>query len=266
MKNKRLVRKFLTGLIFAGLLCLGLTAAYIRKDLSLDQPQVIPLRPRPGNWADHIKVGVVGDSWVAGRKLDQAIEQSLLSLGLSAEVISSGHPGAKSRQIYRNLLDGNRTTVYSSNSILMDEDVDFLVVVAGINDTAGHVGKDFYAHHMACIVQATIARGITPVIVEVPEYGIERANATGLISQLKQSLYLYLFDSGEVDVISRYRQAFLERLEPASREQIAIVEFAPVTTDYAIATDLYADPSHLNKRGFAKLGHTIAETIRSMHP
>jgi hypothetical protein len=247
-------------------LCTGLTAAYISKDISLDQPQVIPRRSRPENWAEQIKVGVVGDSWVAGEKLDLAIEQSLLSYGLSADVISSGHPGAKSRQIYRNLLDRNRTTAYSSNSILMDEDLDFLVVIAGVNDTASHVGKDFYAHHMVCIVQASIARGITPVIVEVPEYGIELANATGLVSQLKQMLYRYLFDSGEVDVIARYRQALLERLDAASREQVIVVEFAPVATDYAIATDLYADPSHLNKFGFDKLGHTIAETIRSKHP
>ena len=31
----------------------------------------------------------------------------------------------------------------------MDEDIDYLVVVAGINDTVEHIGSEFYAHPYA---------------------------------------------------------------------------------------------------------------------
>jgi len=265
MNKNGLFKKSIIGVAVVSLLIIGLSAAYIREDISLDHPSSIQKRTAPGDWAEHIKIGVIGDSWVTDQKLDHAIEESMVASGIPAEVISSGHPGAKSRQIYRDLLNNNQSDHYSSNKILMDEDVDFLVVVAGVNDTAGHIGKEFYAHHMVCIIQAALDRGMTPVVVEVPEYGIKEVPAVGLLSWAKRAIYLRLFDNGKVDVISDYRKALRDRIHPAIYEKVTFVEFTSIAHDYDSNKSLYANTAHLNRDGYERLGRLIAKRIQESH-
>lgn len=265
MKKYGLLKKSIIGVAVVGLLCIGISVAYIREDISFDQPHSIQKQTAPDDWAAHIKIGVIGDSWVTGQKLDHVIKESMMAYGISAEVVSSGHPGAKSRQIYRDLLNINRSGPYSSSHILMDEDVDFLVVVAGVNDTANHIGKEFYAHHMVCIIQAALDRGMTPVVVEVPEYGIEETFAVGLLSWAKRAIYLRLFDNGKVDVISDYRKSLRDRIPPAIHEKVTFVEFTSIAHDYDSKKILYAKPSHLNRDGYEKFGRLIAKRIQESH-
>jgi hypothetical protein len=254
MKKYRLLEKSIIGIVIVSLVCIGLSVVYIRQDISFDHPHSIQKRTRPGNWAGYIKIGVIGDSWVAGQKLDRAIKESLMTSGIPAEVVSSGHPGAKSHQIYRDLLNNKQSDSYSINKILMGEDVDFLIVVAGVNDTSGHIGKEFYAHHMMFIIQSALDRGMTPVVVEVPEYGIEEVPAVGVLSWAKRAIYLRLFDNGKVDVISDYRKSLRDNMPPAIREQVTFVEFTSIAHDYDSKKTLYANPSHLNRDGYEKLG------------
>jgi len=265
MTKYGLLKKSIIGIAVVSLLCIGLSVAYIREDISFDQPHSIQKRTAPDDWAEHIKISVIGDSWVAGQKLDHAIKESMMASGIPAEVISSGHPGAKSRQIYRDLLNNNQADPYSSNKILMDEDVDFLVIVAGVNDTAGHIGKEFYAHHMVCIIQAALDRGMTPVDVEVPEYGIAETPAVGLLSWAKRAIYLRLFDNGKVDVISDYRKSLRDKIPPAIHGKVTFVEFTSIAHDYDSKKSLYANPSHLNRDGYEKLGRLIAKRIQESH-
>ena len=255
MNKYSLLKKSIIGIVAISLLCIGLSAGYIIRDTSLDHQHIIQKRTVPDNWAEHIKIGVIGDSWVYGKKLDHAIEESMMTSGIPAEVVSSGHPGAKSRQIYRNLLNDKQSDAYSSNKILMDEDVDFLVVVAGVNDTSGHIGKEFYAQHLVLIIQAALDRGMSPIVVEVPECGIEEAPAVSLLSWAKREIYLRLFDNGKVDIISDYRKALHDSLSATILEKVTFVEFAEIAQDYESKTALYANPSHLNKDGYEKLTH-----------
>ena len=50
-----------------------------------------------------LEIGIIGDSWVEGEKLDSTLHNLLLENGLKNKIISSGHPGAKSKLIYQNL-------------------------------------------------------------------------------------------------------------------------------------------------------------------
>ena len=59
--------------------------------------------PNPGDVDTTLTIGIIGDSWVAGGKLDTVLYNDLFSNGLSSVVISSGHPGAKTKLIYQNL-------------------------------------------------------------------------------------------------------------------------------------------------------------------
>ena len=265
MKKFKLLKKVLIGTAVIGLIGVLLFVVYIRNDTSLDKFNNVPMRSVPSDQGESLKIGVIGDSWVAGQKLDLAVEQTMTGSGFKTEVVSSGHPGAKSRQIYRDLfLEGN--VEHSSNSLLMDKDLDFLVVVAGVNDSAGHIGKTFYAHHMFLIVQTALARRIRPVVVEVPEYGIEDTPPSGFLSWGKRTMYLWLFDNGNVDVINEYRKALREKIQSSGiADKVLIVDFSPITDDYSTSKALYVNPSHLNHDGYSKLGKLIAHSIEEWH-
>jgi len=265
MSKFKLLKNFLIGIAVIGLIGVLLCAAYIQQDTSLDRLSDISIRTAPSGWAEHIKIGVIGDSWVAGNKLDQAIEQTMTTSGFKTEVVSSGHPGAKSRQIYRDLFL-EKDVEYSSNGLFMDNDLDYLVIVAGVNDTAGHIGKTFYAHHIFLIIQTALSRGIKPIVVEVPEYGIEDTPSVGLLSWGKRTIYLWLFDNGSMDVVREYRNALRENIKTSDiADKVMLVDFSPITDDYHTSKDLYANPSHLNHGGYSRLGELIAHSLEEWH-
>lgn len=260
-----LLKKTVLWIAIVGLIGIGFCAIYIKRDRSFDLLPIIPARTTPNDWAEHIKIGVIGDSWVAGQKLDHAIQETMVASGIPAEVVSSGHPGANSRQIYRNLLNNDQSDPHSSNALLMDEDIDFLVVVAGVNDTVVHIGAEFYAHHMFCIIQTALDRGIKPIVVEVPEYGIEETPAVTLLSWARRTIYLWLFDYGKVDVIQEYRKKLRDTIPPAIANKVVFVAFSSIADNYHNTKNLYANPSHLNRDGNEKLGRLIANRIQDTH-
>ena len=237
---------------------------YIKNDRAFDTLPNLSLLSLSDSWAEQIKIGIIGDSWVAGQKLDQAIHDSLKGAGIDAEVVSSGHPGAKSRQILRDLF-GSKSEPYSSRSLLDDHELDYLVILAGVNDTAGHIGADFYAHHMFSIIKLSQTRAIFPIIVEVPEYGIEDTPSEGVLSYTKRLLYKLLFDNMKENVINDYRHALKTKLAEMQEETFAVVSFDSVVEGYSHAKSLYANPSHLNKSGYIKLGTHIGEKIAEVH-
>lgn len=52
---------------------------------------------------EKLRIGIIGDSWLVREKLDSLVERKLSEKGMSAEVFSSGNPGATSKVIYENL-------------------------------------------------------------------------------------------------------------------------------------------------------------------
>ena len=243
--------------------CLGLLtllggAAYIYKDRELEPlPQAKSLTPRP--WREGLVVGLVGDSWVSSGDLGNALQASLEKNGLNTQVISSGHPGAKSRQIYRNLLAVSKTR-YSSRHVL-DAKPDYLVVVAGVNDSAGHIGRSYYAHHVLAIIKLAQANGIHPVVIEVPEYGAEEARAPNPIFGFKRLMYRFLFDGGRKNVIQHYRERLRDLTLLESYEDLSVVAFDDFIPDYHAAKDRYQDPLHLTPGSSAALAAVVAKAV-----
>lgn len=151
-----------------------------------------------------IKIALIGDSWVAGKKLDNFLASYLRKDGWEAEIISFGQRGARSKIIYENLFKPN-SEENSSQEVLFGEPVDICVVIAGVNDTSSYIGADFYAHHVSLIVDSLRKRGIFPFILEVPEFGIEEAESKNPIGFLRRHLMRIVYHAGKVDVINDYR-------------------------------------------------------------
>lgn len=255
---------FLYIILLVAVLGLATVVAYVIHDRSFDACIDIVKRNKPENVKTRIKIAIIGDSWVTDRKLDAAVADGLSVAGIPADVVSSGQPGAVSRDVYRNLTS-ETATPYSSRHFLMDGGIDYMVVLAGANDTVEHIGRDYYVHHMLCIIRTIQAGGIYPVILEIPEYGIEITPPKSFQNFAKRLVYRVLYDGGRHDVIQAYRDAFFGHLTPDMKRNLTIVEYAPLSTNYEDTLELYENPNHLNEKGYLKLGRMIAEAVAGAH-
>jgi hypothetical protein len=208
----------------------------------------------------HLYIGLVGDSWVEAEGIGLAMEGYLAEADIPAVVMSSGHSGATSKQIYRNLVE-NHGGPHSAYSLLMDERIKYLVVVAGVNDTSRHMGSDYYAHHMMGIIRAISNRGIKPVVLDVPEHGIKCATFKSWARVAKRFVYRFAVDGGEIDVIKRYRAALACAMEQLPANTVVRVRFDEFIANYDEKIDWYEDPQHLTPEGRAELGRLIARAI-----
>ena len=96
MGNIRYMRRICALAAVVTLVALLGLATYVFRLRSFDDYASVPRRQLPSDWLSHVKVGIIGDSWVANRRLDEPLRQRLYEKGLNAEVVSSGHPGAQS--------------------------------------------------------------------------------------------------------------------------------------------------------------------------
>lgn len=204
-----------------------------------------------------MKIGIIGDSWVYKETLDKYIVSELSDIGIDAEVVSVGRMGAKSSRVSKDLVSPENNE-YSSRHILMDNDIDFIIVIAGVNDTIGHVGKRYYARHMLNIVTEINNHNKLPLILEVPAFGI-REKEESAKSRLKHAVYRWLFDFGKQDIIADYRDALSEKLLE-SKQRYEIMHF-PEELNYYNHQTLYAEPLHLHRASYAILGSRIARHI-----
>ncbi|PIF44173.1 GDSL-like lipase/acylhydrolase family protein [Chryseobacterium sp. 52] len=208
-----------------------------------------------------LQIGIIGDSWVVRQNLDSLLGKKLLDKGVSAKIYSSGNPGAKTKKIYENLFI-NEGEEFSSRKVI-DKKPDYCIVIAGVNDAATHVGPDFYSHHMMMIIKTLLHYNIKPVIVSLPEFGVEedfkRKNIISGLSNRGAELFL---NGGAEFKIQEYRKALLKDIKQDGLDQkVIVLNFDEVSPDYDQYRDLYADPLHLNKNGYQKFSEFLAKNI-----
>lgn len=208
-----------------------------------------------------LTIGIIGDSWVAGRQLDSLLHNGLLKRGFENKIISSGHPGAKSKLIYQNLFEekGNE----NSSKFIIENRPDYCIVIAGVNDAVGQVGANFYSHHIVLIIKTLLHYNIKPIIVDLPEFGIvETINDMGFVKRERNKIFARFTNSGQIDNINTYRETLNEELDKENlKDKIIQVDFDNVCSDYSNHKELYANPSHLNKQGNEKLIKVIINEL-----
>ncbi|RNA61664.1 hypothetical protein D1631_06850 [Chryseobacterium nematophagum] len=126
--------------------------------------------PTPHTKADSALTIIIGDSWASKHALDSLLHYYMKEKGISCTIISSGHPGAKTKRIYQNLFE-NRDYNFSSKFIL-EARPDFCVIVAGVNDASSQIGAKNYSFHMTQIIKTLLHYNIKPIVVSLPEFGI----------------------------------------------------------------------------------------------
>lgn len=200
--------------------------------------------------SNNSSVAVIGDSWVADNKLDEHIEKHVENINVK----SIGFSGFRTQMILDKFDDSKVL------NILNDKSIEKVIIIAGVNDSAGYYGSNYYSQHIIEMVKIINEFEKTAVLVELPEYGIEESRP--LISSLKSGTYRYLFDKGNVDIIQEYRDTLTSRLSLTELDY-EIMPFDSVATDYHDSLHLYKNFSHLNESGNELLGKEIALFINS---
>ncbi len=211
-----------------------------------DGVHVVPAAISPNSSAT---VLVVGDSWAADGVLDAPIQSALARRGIRVTVSSHGYPGERTGKIYEHIA-------------ALSETATTCVIVAGVNDSVGHFGPRYYAHHIRLLATLALQRGCSPVVVQLPQYdqvGAE-SRVTAEYLRLRNFLYQYVFDHGQLVSINQYRDQV--------RVTVADLPVKFVFPDGAIGTprtrpELWKNPSHLSPSGCAALGEAIASVITS---
>ena len=208
-----------------------------------------------------LTIGIIGDSWVSNGKLDSLIHNKLLEKGFENKVLSSGHPGARSKIIYQNLFKEKEKE--QSSKFIIENHPDYCVLVSGVNDAISQVGSNFYTHHVVLIVNTLLHYKITPVIVELPEFGIvEATNELGFIPRERDILSAKFTNSGEIDNIRTYREALVRELEVKNlKDSVILIGFDKVCDDYSKYLELYFGSSHLSKKGNEKFSQIITNEL-----
>lgn len=239
------------------LLSLALSGFYLWDRQLLASPNTSCPTPTP---VSGLTIGIIGDSWAAGKKLDSIIANRLVKAGIQGEIFSSGHPGAPTKEVYNNLFKPE-SDKHSTQFILAKRPT-YCVVVAGVNDSQGQRGKEFYAHHLQLITKSLLACNIKPIIVTLPEYGIEdRYLDLDILTYIRFRFFAWLNNNSKVDNIQQYRAEAMKVLKPF-RNQILLADFDKVCTDFHSCKSYFLpDHIHLSMAGRQQLGCVVAETI-----
>lgn len=213
-----------------------------------------------------LTIGIIGDSWVSGKKLDSILHHELLKNGIENTILSSGHAGAKSKLIYQNLFKKNGKE--HSSKFIIENSPDYCIVIAGVNDAAGQVGGHFYSHHMIHIIKTLLHYKIKPIIVSCPEFGVkETIDNMDVFSRNRNVISAYFNNNGEIDNIKTYRKILTQALDAENlKDSIILINFDSVCSDYNKYPELYANSAHLSMKGNKILGRLIAnELIRKIN-
>lgn len=203
-------------------------------------------------------IGIIGDSWVAGNKLDTCLEKCFAKRERIIKIISSGQAGVDSKNIYLNLVkDCSDST--SSRKVLLAHPK-YVVVIGGVNDAIKQMGKKFYTHHMNLIIQGLLANKIMPVIVSLPTINIsEKYERIGWKDNLYFTLTALFTNNGKTNNVKDYRAYLYENCFRS--DSLLLIRFEDFLPDYELGRIYYGMPTHLNKMGIHLMCEKISERI-----
>lgn len=210
--------------------------------------------------SDTLKVAIIGDSWAERHYYHQCSIDHLIKefSGKASKTVSFGISGLTSKEVYNEL--------YRNTEIkqLMEDDTDYCVIMAGVNDTNQKMSTHYYKESMKCIINYLLEKGIIPIIIEIPDYNTEKAFTNHKIHR-KILRYVSMAITGTpINCKQQFRNAFDELLnENGYKDKVCVIRYKSWNNDYEDNLKrLYInDGMHLNEKGYEVLDSMIAETI-----
>lgn len=209
---------------------------------------------------DTIRIAFVGDSWAYHHQEHPCKIDSFLSYSIQRPVIimSEGIPGATSKDIYAAFF--NHPSIRS----VLKSGPDYCILSAGINDANIKIGKDSYQQHIQLILDFLLHNHIVPVILEIPDYNIERVYNRSTAMQKLRRRFSMLVTGSSLDCRTEYRQALLSMIEQNHYQKNVILVKAESwnPSGFKDPRNLYLDDGiHLNYEGYSILDHHIVQAI-----
>lgn len=213
---------------------------------------------------DTIRVAYIGDSWAFFHQTyDKRITDSLRSkLNRPAKVNSIGFCGRSSKEIYWYLFDDPGLVPF------MSKGYDYCFVAVGINDTNKKMSPNYYKQSMACIIQFMLANQITPIILEIPDYDIEKMYRNEIPSRKLLRPFSRFVTGTSINCKKEFRQALNDLfVEKRYGDKVQIVKYRDWNDNYTEDLKNYYndDGIHLNEKGYAKLDSCIIEICVKIH-
>lgn len=114
---------------------------------------------------EKLAVYIIGDSWVAGNKMQKGFSDAAHSLGIDAVIYSRGISGGRTNDIAELLQPTFADAAQRDRGRRK-----ILVIEGGINDKIANLGPDYYSSNVRLMVQAAVRCGYAPVVLTIPPF------------------------------------------------------------------------------------------------
>ena len=210
---------------------------------------------------DTLRIAYIGDSWAFMHKDHDCQIAQLLedSLHRPVKVHSYGICGKTSKEIYDNMFENA-----DFKHFLQKRSYEYCFISAGINDTYKKMSLSYYQQSMDGIIQMLLTNHIHPIILEIPDYNIQKAyNNQKTNRKMLRKLSMYI-NNMPLDCKQLFRNALDELVNTKEyQDKISIIRYQSWNNDYNNNQQrLYKGGGmHLNDNGYQILDSTIANEI-----
>lgn len=214
---------------------------------------------------DTLRIAYIGDSWAFFHKEYNSIIEHILcdSLHRPIMVHSFGICGLTSKEIYESLYDDNEF-----RNFLEQHKYNYCFISAGINDTYKKMSTSYYQKSMDGIIQLFLAKQIRPIIMEIPDYDIQKAYKWQTVDKKALRRLSMFINNKPLDCKQLFRDALDKLIQGKGyADKVSIIRYQSWNNDYLndLNTLYLRDGMHLNEKGYAKLDSVIAHTIIALH-
>lgn len=210
---------------------------------------------------DTLQIAYIGDSWAYNhQKHNCHIEQILEdSLHQPVSVLSYGICGSTSKEIYESMFRNN-----GLGRFLQQHRFSYCIISAGINDTYKKMSTSYYKKSMDGIIQLLLVNQIRPIILEIPDYDIQKAYEWQTASKKTLRRLSMHINGTPLDCKQLFRDALDEVIqEKKYSDKVYIIRYKSWDGDYSNDLNILyrKDGMHLNERGYAELDSIMAGII-----
>ena len=213
------------------------------------------------NHDDTLRIAYIGDSWAFMHKDHHCKIAKVLedSIHRPVKVHSYGICGLTSKEIYENLFENS-----DMKQFMQKRYYKYCFISAGINDTYKKMGISYYQKSMDVIIQFLLTNNIRPIILEIPDYDINKAYERQIISRkLLRQISMFVNNTPR-NCKEMFRKALNEMIrEKGYTNNISIIRYQTWNSNGVkdLKVLYTSDGMHLNELGYSVLDSVIANEI-----
>lgn len=254
------MNKIATYSLFLSLFIILLWGIYISYEY-YSPPRIKEVYNIPRNGGDTLNIAYIGDSWAFLHPFHNCLIAKSLedSLHIPVAVYSYGINGHTSKEIYEELYKDSELRFF-----MFERKYEYCFISVGINDTYKKMSISYYTKSIEGIISLLIANQIHPIILEIPDYDIQRAyQRQNFIKKPLRILSMFVSRT-PIDCKQQFRDAFEKLAEKKyMSKDISILRYSSWNNNYTRdLSNLYRpDGMHLNNNGYQKIDSIIAQII-----